>query len=1396
MGGDKSPAATTASLPKIAGRYHVEKQLGRGGAGAVYLAHEVSGGRAVALKTLEVVTDTTKMLFEREYHVLASLRHPSVIRVFDFGFTDNQQRYYTMEVLSGADIAGLAPLPWKAACVHLRDIAASLSLLHCRRLLHRDVSPRNIRFDADGRAKLIDFGALTSFGVPNEIVGTPICIAPEAVRRGDLDQRSDLYSLGVVFYYALTGEKPYQVRSVRDVEAAVLNRPPAPSTVVSGVPLALDQLILSLLSPESSGRPSSAAEVYERLSAIAGLSDEAGAEVAESHLASTSLCGRDREKEQLKQHLAHANRGQGGVLVVEGVAGMGKSLLVSDTILEGRLRGMTTLYVDALAHTESFGVIARISQGLADAFPDHHAPPFSAAAAVGSALENSAEALATTQNQFVNSALSIASRTPLLIVVDNVHAADAVSLGALSALAHKARDARLMLLVTQLLGETMSPQMQQLARLGARIKLRGLTQAAVVELVSVAFGDAPNGARLAQWLLDVGQGNPGQSIDLLTHLMRQGVIRYSGGAWILPMELTDAAVPRSREQVLRQRIESLDPVALRLARMPAIHRGSLATRVCVRALNDVTHDAVLAALDTLSAKLVIVVTGDQCRIGDELLRALLLEGLSYETIRELHLSLGEALLSAFPTVEHGFSYATAKTEELLDILQAGFHLVHGGQGDKSRRFLQQGGIELARRGEGLSAAIPALERTVEAYEKQGRTKYENASLFVPLTLAGCYVDFRLTYKYGDRLMRTLAEVSGISLAAKLRAFVGGHLGLLVGLCIAAMRIPLTSRRYAARSLGEAMLGVVGIGAAIAGAASSLMDGMLARRTVDLLAPLKFAPSFLPIRTAYEFQLSLLDSALGNYAVTCKRSFEVLARLRQKSWLLPESARQQLEFGVYIVLGNIDAYRTDGRIHQTLEALEGMRTSVSLQTAAGVRAAYHAYRGERPLFERYQREVDVLAAQLGSTWRQDVLIARNQWWTYAICEDVMGLKQCLRSLEGFAEDVPALAASRDAASAFYMATRGQHSEALEKYRDALELVATNANEIQVRFVVTLAHLERLCGNPARAEQRCREALAAFSPDELAFEFCMHAAYVEQILALVDMARLDEAQVLATALLTAQEKHDNPLMHGLTHKTAARVALAMKDADELGKQLGLMGDWFARTENPSLIAQCHTLADLGMRAGVLTDTRAYMSGSSAQVPAEVTAIREWFSRCRGPADRLQVALDVIVASSRAERGYLYLSEADGGFRFAAPLVGIEPPDDLRIELFERLQRLCAVDEDTTAVEQFQEPAGLTTVVESDEGTVSSTEKKCHAIFLLIPRESEIVAVGAVALVHGTQPLRYVENAVVNEITQLIYGAADVPTVYVKGQSVRPPERPASLAPAAALSSRGEAVDPGTK
>jgi serine/threonine protein kinase len=287
---------TSAAVDAAGGRYELKSEVARGGMGAVYRAYDRLAEREVAYKRLVVPHNRLHALFvglfQREYDTLVQLKHPAIVDAYEYGF-DAQGPFYTMELLTGQGLMELAPLPAREVCRILRDVASALALLHARRLIHRDLSPSNVRLNGEGRTKLIDFGALTPFGPAPNIVGTPGFMAPETLERGsELDQRADLYALGALAYFALTRKTAVRARTLAELPVAFL-APVEPPSRHADVPPALDELVMGLLARNPLARPQSAAEVMERLTAIADLGPEPDeALVAESYMASPRLVGR------------------------------------------------------------------------------------------------------------------------------------------------------------------------------------------------------------------------------------------------------------------------------------------------------------------------------------------------------------------------------------------------------------------------------------------------------------------------------------------------------------------------------------------------------------------------------------------------------------------------------------------------------------------------------------------------------------------------------------------------------------------------------------------------------------------------------------------------------------------------------------------------------------------------------------------------------------------------------------------------------------------------------------------------------------------------------------------------------------------------------------------------
>jgi tRNA A-37 threonylcarbamoyl transferase component Bud32 len=545
--------APTASRDTSATRYAVEAEIASGGMGVVYRVFDRQAGEARALKRIRPQAQGNPLYvqaFEREFRVLKTLDHPRIIRVFDSG-VDELGPYYTMELLSGRDMRQAAPLPYREACLQLRDVATSLSLLHARHLLHRDLSPGNVRTTPDGRCKLLDFGALTAFGTSDVVAGTPPVVPPEAFGHAPLDQRADLYSLGALAYWMLTGRHAYPARHFEELPALWRSPPPPPSALAPDVPRDLDALVLRLLDADPLVRPVSAAEVTARLTGIAELPSEGTTEtqrLALSFLSNPRFIGRTEVLERVHALVGGALRGRGGAVWIEGVAGMGRSRLLDEIGTRAQLGGAVVLRVDAGMVRQAGGTTRALALRIADAAPDlarKHAAPF--LAALGRELRtrlgtpsvppgNDAEPPSRAERGLEEWFAEISAEKPLVVQVDDVDGADDESLGMLAGLARLAPDRPLLVVVTRRTSRDagQSLGLAALREHAARIELSGLATFEVLELCRFMFDDAPGVERFADWLSGRTAGSPLHALEISRQLLAKGVIGYSGGVWTLP----------------------------------------------------------------------------------------------------------------------------------------------------------------------------------------------------------------------------------------------------------------------------------------------------------------------------------------------------------------------------------------------------------------------------------------------------------------------------------------------------------------------------------------------------------------------------------------------------------------------------------------------------------------------------------------------------------------------------------------------------------------------------------------------------------------------------------------------------------------------------------------------
>lgn len=270
-------------VAKRLGQYELAEKIGQGGMGVVYRARHAMMKRPVAIKLLPAESAGLESLtrFEREVQLTSQLSHPNTVIIHDYGRTHEGVFYYVMEYIDGATLEHVirrtGTMPSGRVVRVLEMAAGSLGEAHERGLVHRDVKPANILLTARGGepdvAKVLDFGLVRPIRAKAEItnagvmMGTPLFMSPEAIRSPDrVDSRSDLYSLGALGYYLLSGRPVFQAESAIEICAKHMHSKPVPlSEVVPGVDAELEAVVMACLAKDPAQRPASARVLCQAL---------------------------------------------------------------------------------------------------------------------------------------------------------------------------------------------------------------------------------------------------------------------------------------------------------------------------------------------------------------------------------------------------------------------------------------------------------------------------------------------------------------------------------------------------------------------------------------------------------------------------------------------------------------------------------------------------------------------------------------------------------------------------------------------------------------------------------------------------------------------------------------------------------------------------------------------------------------------------------------------------------------------------------------------------------------------------------------------------------------------------------------------------------------------------
>ena len=264
-------------IPSLPG-YEVQRELGRGGMGIVYLARQVHLNRTVALKMIRaggLADAEERARFLAEAEAIAAVKHPGIVQVFDFG-THNDLPFFSLEFCAGGSLADRLvdhPLPPREAAQLVEQVARAVQAAHDKGIVHRDLKPANVLLGEDGQPRVVDFGlarrvesgpGMTATG---SVVGTPSYMAPEQAQgRKDLGPAADVYSLGAILYDCLTGRPPFKAANVYDTLLQVVSEEPVPPRQLNPkVPIDLETICLKCLHKGPAARYPTAAELADDL---------------------------------------------------------------------------------------------------------------------------------------------------------------------------------------------------------------------------------------------------------------------------------------------------------------------------------------------------------------------------------------------------------------------------------------------------------------------------------------------------------------------------------------------------------------------------------------------------------------------------------------------------------------------------------------------------------------------------------------------------------------------------------------------------------------------------------------------------------------------------------------------------------------------------------------------------------------------------------------------------------------------------------------------------------------------------------------------------------------------------------------------------------------------------
>jgi tetratricopeptide (TPR) repeat protein len=684
-------------------RYRLLDELGKGGMGIVYRAYDSLLERDVAVKILSSTDlgSESRLRLLHEAQAAAKLNHPNIVSIYDAGEEDDQS-FIIMELLEGSSLYDCEPETIEEIIAIARQICNALEHAHTHGIIHRDLKPENVIVDQKGQVKLTDFGLARSItsriSVEGAIIGTVFYMAPEQALGQPIDRRTDLYALGALLYELITGRLPFSADDPLAVISQHLYAPIIPpSNYKPDIPPALDSLILRLLSKRPEDRPESASVVRlgldpEALNIDISTKDRSDLDA----LVRGRLVGREDELTQAKQLWRQAAFGNAekSVLLISGEPGIGKTPLVREIKAFIEITGGKTL--TGVCYEEGSAPYAPILDIIREGLqvPGVQLHDFVLADLIMIAPDlrsrypqvpiNQILDPITDQQRLFESITSLiielSSRTPLLIVVEDIQWADGGTLALLRHLARRKKSSQLSMMIVATYREIELETVGKLAgfmfdlnreNLVERIKLCRYDKDETRELLNIMFQEEVS----QDFLEDIYRETEGNLYfieEMCKALIEQGKLHRQDNRWRYS-SLDNIQLPQSVRFTIQGRVNKLPQTTQNVLTVAAVIGRKFEFNTLWKAC-DLDEEALIEALENAQkVQLIQEVESDQSgRLPERDEIFIFAHGLIATTLREslssmrrhrLHRQVAGAIESLRPDDYAALAYHYEKAQD-------------------------------------------------------------------------------------------------------------------------------------------------------------------------------------------------------------------------------------------------------------------------------------------------------------------------------------------------------------------------------------------------------------------------------------------------------------------------------------------------------------------------------------------------------------------------------------------------------------------------------------------------------------------------------------------------------------------------------------------------------------